>query len=580
MQKIPLGVLVADDLHQSLPRFMTYGGHLADVLLQAGLCHKQLHSDDLNALPDSGLKILITAGDLKLSTNQQQSLEAFLMDGGTWISIAGLSAANSLLGVEPIAPSFQGGWGSPVMTSLGEHYLAINDDEHGLLSHIHQPLHGFGGLAVRATTARVLAMTTDAHGRPTDRVGISCNEVGEGQAIYFATDLPGSLIHIQQGIAVTRDGISDPLGNATVADGILKADDGRTLDWDLDRQPVPGCDGLYGFLEPVADLWRVTLIRLILDSAVKIKLSLPVLWYWPDKLPGVGHLSFDSDGNDPTLAKRLLEICAQADVATTWCVICPGYDRQLIEEIHHAGHELAMHYDAMSPNKPWSREQFENQHAELVELFDGRRPISNKNHYFRWEGDCDFYRWLESVGIELDQSKGSSKTGEFGFAFGTCHPYFPIDEQGRRMNVLELPTPTMDLPLFVPLVASDAMLDSVIHVHGVYHLLFHPGQLDKPGVCDAFLAAVSQGKQAGLQWWTASQINHWLRTRATARWVESAQGLSVFTSRPLKNATLLTLMLPGDEANEASLVDRADTTTFTCWGYRFHARVITPAVAD
>lgn len=574
MQHIPLGIMIANALQATQPRFITYAHQMVDVLQQAGICHRQLEPADMQNMQDAGIEILITAGDLEFNSKQRELLKYFIENGGTWISIAGVCGAQSLLGVEPVAPSFHGGWGSPVMTSLGEHYLTAHDTQSTVLEHLNQPLHGFGGLAARATTAKVLATAADAHGRPTDRVAISSQQIGKGQAIFFATDLTGSLVHIQQGLAVTRDGISDPLGNATVADGVLKTDDGMTLDWDLDRQPVPGCDGLYGFLEPAADLLRVTLIRLILDAAHTAKIPLSVLWYWPDKLPGVGHLSFDSDGNDPALAKRLLELCTQAKMVATWCVICPGYEKPLIKEIHDQGHELAMHYDAMTQGKPWSRQQFDSQHAELVDLFEGQRPTSNKNHYFRWEGDCDYFRWLQSVGIDLDQSKGSSKSGEFGFVFGTCHPYHPTDESGQRMHVLELPTPTGDIPKFAPLIATKTLLEKVLSVHGVYHLLFHPAHMGNEQVCQAVLAVVAQGKAAGLAWWTARQISQWLHARETASWQQSTDGLSISTTQPLPNATLLTLLT--DETAAKTTTSAQDT--MTCWGYRFSAKVISPNV--
>ncbi|MCW3098098.1 MAG: hypothetical protein JWL77_3716, partial [Chthonomonadaceae bacterium] len=98
----------------------------------------------------------------------------------------------------------------------------------------------------------------------------------------------------------------------------------------------------------------------------------------------------------------------------------------MIEAIQNAGHELAMHYDAMSDGLPWCRDQFTRQFHALETLFRGQRPVSNKNHYLRWEGDTELFTWCEEHGIQLDQTKGASKTGEAGFNFGTCHPFFPV----------------------------------------------------------------------------------------------------------------------------------------------------------
>src|SRR5688500_20191428 len=78
-------------------------------------------------------------------------------------------------------------------------------------------------------------------------------------------------------------------------------------------------------------------------------------------------------------------------------------------------------------------------------MFGGEKPVTNKNHYLRWENDTDIWDWCAKHGIGLDQSKGASKTGEAGFNFGTCHTYFPARFDGSVIDVLELPTPTQDL---------------------------------------------------------------------------------------------------------------------------------------
>src|SRR5207253_7712026 len=51
-----------------------------------------------------------------------------------------------------------------------------------------------------------------------------------------------------------------------------------------------------------------------------------------------------------------------------------------------AGHELATHYDAMSEGTVWSESAFDEQWRQLVAMF-GDQPVTNKNHYTRWEGD-------------------------------------------------------------------------------------------------------------------------------------------------------------------------------------------------
>src|SRR5262249_52509159 len=232
----------------------------------------------------------------------------------------------------------------------------------------------------------------------------------------------------------------------------------------------------------------------------------------------LGHLSHDTDGNEPAKGERLLEVLNQAQVRSTWCVILPGYPAPLLEAIRAAGHEPAMHFDAMSPGATWSEAAFLEQRRQLVGLFGGRAPVTNKNHYLRWEGDTEFFAWCARAGIELDQSKGASKTGEAGFNFGTCHPYLPVDPGGSLLNALELPTPTQDLIVFAPEALFPPLLAAAERHHGILHLLFHPAHIEKPGVAGSLLAAVAQARSRGLEWWTAEEINRWERARRRLAW--------------------------------------------------------------
>lgn len=569
-----VGLLAFPHLPANQPQVVTYGHYVQQILHYAGLCYQPLSSERWSTrLPD--LNILITVGEAELESAEQAAIEDWVRAGGTWISIAGVCGLSQLLGIEPVAPHSAMPWGTGSLASLGECYLAPTVTSHPTMRGIDQPLHGFGGLAAQPTTANVLANVLDKHGRPTDRVGLSVHEVDRGQAIFIGVDVPGTVVRIQQGIAVTRDAVSAPDGSAAVTDQVLKSDDGMVLDWLLDRVTVAGVEGMEAFLCPIADQWRQLLLSCVFHVAQCQRVALPILWYWPERLPAVAHLSFDTDGNDRSSGQRLMEICDELDVCGTWCVIAPGYEPALIEALHQAGHELAMHYDAMSPDRPWSHKNFLAQHAFLTNLFGGRRPVSNKNHYLRWQGDTEFYHWLKEVGIEFDQSKGTSKGGEFGFNFGTCHPFLPLDESGRVLDVLELPTPTQDLEVFAPKAGAGPLLDAVVAAHGVFHLLFHPVHVGvKSEVADAMREAVRHAKGRGLAYWTAAQINAWQRARRAASWTTDQNGnLALTIDKPLTKATLLWLDV-GQTPEPAVRDQDSNVKPMRCWGFDFHSVVV------
>ncbi len=567
---VPLGICLLPQPRPNAARTISYPTYLHELLQHAGLCYTTVMPADLaTTLPT--LRILVTGGDSALAPTLLQQLQAWVEAGGCWLSIGGVCGAADLLGVAVEAPTF-GGFGGGVGT-LGEGYLNRVAD-HPLLAHLALPLHFFEGLPAHLTTATLLATIADAHQRATDRVGATERMVGQGRCLFLAVDLPGTIVRIQQGIGITRDGVSAPDGTAPVGDTVLKSGDGGVLDWLFDRQPVPEVPGLSAFLQPIADLWREVLLRAIFYLAEAAQVRLPLLWYYPRNLPALAHLSHDTDNNVPTQAERLLEVVAEAGINATWCVILPGYDQELIARIHDAGHELAMHYDAMSDGCPWDANLFHEQWQALTAMFGDQAPVSNKNHYLRWEGDCELFAWCMAHGIEIDQSKGASKTGEAGFNFGTAHPYFPVDFAGRALNVLEMTTPTQDLIVFAPPAILTPLLAAVIRSYGVLHLLFHPSHIEKEGVAASILESVAAAKAAGLEWWTAAQINRWERARRQVRWSSYRRDgnnlqVTIHTDVPIPDATIL---WSGSGNGEVS-------QSMTRWGFPFQS-VVTDLPAD
>src|SRR5690606_10050949 len=151
--------------------------------------------------------------------------------------------------------------------------------------------------------AHVAALVLDAHGRETARPALIENTLGNGRCLFVAPDAVGAVVHIQQGVAVTADGVPAPDGAGPRSDGVLKSDDGAVLDWYFDSQEVPGAPGLQGFLQPVADQWRELILRAIFYLAETQRVTLPVLWLYPRNLPALAHLSHDTDGNDLALGR-------------------------------------------------------------------------------------------------------------------------------------------------------------------------------------------------------------------------------------------------------------------------------------
>jgi peptidoglycan/xylan/chitin deacetylase (PgdA/CDA1 family) len=550
-EHFPLGVCVFPEPDLNRPRSVQYPNYVYEILDHAGVCYTKIDVSQLAARLDS-VDILLTIGERSLDSATQAKLRNHIARGGGWISIGGICGLDDVLGTSQ-ATGYSG-FGAGART-LGEGYLVASDKLHPMVALLNKPLHFFNGLAMRASAARVLATALDAHGRQKNEPILFEHRTGNGLAIAMAVDLTGTIVHIQQGRSVTRDGVPASDGTAPVSDGVLKSGDGGVLDWIFDRDEVPGAPGFNAYLRPAADQWRELLLRTIFHVATQLNVALPVLWYWPRNLPAVAHMSHDTDGNTPENAHKLLALLKQADIRSSWCVILPGYDKALMNAIRTAGHEFATHYDAMTEGLDFCREQFDRQITQLKALFN-EQPVMNKNHYLRWEGDMEFFDWCHAHGLLIDQSKGASKTGEAGFNFGTSHAYFPMRFNGQFVDVLEMATITQDLEVFAPYTLCAPLLDAVIEHHGIFHLLFHPAHMLKDAPAKALVDAAALAKSRGLEWWTARELNEWERVRRKVKW----HGTSIEAGTTLQDATLLTLGKGSDASR---------------WGFNFSVKTLT-----
>ena len=519
--------------------------------------------DELAALPSRTGQIVILAGHLPLTSSQQAALSAWVQAGGLLIGVGGTSGLDEVFGVTGTTP-------------LADGWLQVAALDHPVTSGLRSSLHVFGGCVAKKGSADVLAAVAEPKQAPKG-AAILENHFGKGRALLLGPDLIFSIVHIQQGTPVLNDGKPAPDDTAPINEGILKAEDGTVLDWQRDRQPMQP-EGTPAFLEPVSDELREIILRSIFHLARQQNIALPVLWYWPQGLKAVGEVSHDTDGNIPDRAVALLETMNRARIKSTWCTIYPGgYPSEFYTALKDQGFEIALHYDAKTgtPQTSWSEENFLMQHQWLLKEAGLRHITSNKNHYTRWEGRLDFFRWCEEVGIQSDQTRGPSKKGTIGFALGGSQPYFPLDDEQdspRLLNVLEVNLQTQDLVITCPPEYGRQLLDSAFRHHGVAHFLFHPSHILKPNVADTICALVDYGRSQGLQWWTNQQIVEWesVRRRVEARF-DAPGRFTLRASSPLSQATLL-LLKPQKEPRTLKVNGQPTPgEPWTIYGFAFDA---------
>jgi len=537
--------------------------YITEILEHAGLFFDELPVGRLESLPRRAHPIVLLAGDLQLSSAQREVLTRFVNSGGSLVGIGGTSGLDSVFGTGSERP-------------LAEGWMKVTAGEHPMTAGLRSSLHVFGGYAVRTGSGTSLAELESGR-QGAKGSAIVENRFGKGRAILLAPDLIFSIVHIQQGIPVFQDGPPAPDGSAPIDDGELKAEDGLVLDWRRDRTPMQP-DGVPAFLEPVADELREIILRSIFHVAVQQGVALPVFWYWPRGLKAVGHISHDTDGNDPQKARALLEVMNRCNLKSTWCTLYPGgYPAEFYRALKKQEFEIALHYDARSggPDTSWSKDNLFLQHRWLTKEAEIGHITSNKNHYTRWEGRLSFLRWCEEVGINSDQTRGPSKQGTIGFPLGGSQPYFPIDgrtDPPRFLEVLEVNLLTQDLKVVCPAQYGRQLMDSVLRHHGVAHFLFHPAHILKPGVADALADLVDYGRAQGIEWWTSEQIYQWemLRRSAEARF-SSDGSLTLRAAKPVRAATLL--WLKSRQEPGSIIVDGrpADSSRWRLYGFAFDA---------
>jgi hypothetical protein len=544
------------------PRARTWS-YITEILRRAGLFFESLPPARLEELFHRPPCVVVLAGHLPLTAKHRQALTTWVNRGGSLLGVGGTSGLEEVFGVKSESP-------------LAEGWLKVKTSEHPVTRGLRSALHVFGGYTCVPGSATALA-NAEVGNHLTRGGAILENRFGQGRALLLGPDLIFSIVHIQQGVSVLQDAKPAPDGSALVNDGLLKAEDGLVLDWEQDRVPAAP-DGGPIFLEPVSDELRELILRGVLHLAHEQRLLLPVLYYWPRALEGVGLVSHDTDGNDPPKAAALLEVMRRCQVKSTWCLLYPGgYPPEFYRQLRQHDFEIGLHYDAMTggPHTSWSKENFLFQHRWLRQTAGLDHLYSNKNHYTRWESRLDFWRWSEEAGLHSDQTRGPSKKGTIGFPLGGSQPYFPLDDEAaspRFLSALEVNLLTQDLVVTCPPEYGAQLLDSALRPHGVAHFLFHPAHILKPGVADALTKLLDYGRAQRLEWWTNEQVYQWesLRRGVTATF-DAPSAVTLHAPRPLSQATLL-LLRPGQEAQAISLNGQtASSTLRNLHGFEFDA---------
>ena len=469
--------------------------YIREVLLHAGISFETIGKSNLSSLIP--YRILILPYNVSFTGSERERITEFVASGGALIGIGGASGLNAVFGV------------GEAEGVLEEGYVTVVNETHPITSNLDSSLHVVGRIPLYPLEGGcALAKVRGPSGEELDYPSIVLKRHLNGLAILIAPDLLSSIVNIQQGKPITED------GPWPVNDDILKTDDGILLNYTTDRETVLGHKV---FLKPIADEEREIILKSILYASWDRGIPIPILWYWPGDVLAVALYSHDSDGGDELKARCLLSNMSALGVESTWCILPgEGYSSEFYSLLKEHGYEIALHYDAL--RHPWSETEFYSQYTAVSSETDVAL-VSNKNHYLRWEQWTEFYRWCERNGIQVDQTKGPSKVHNFGFLYGSSHPYFPIDDwehQNRFLDVLEITLQDQEMWRSWPDREVLAVLNNFTYQaykhYGVVHHLFHPAHIHRAyRVLNATVQFIRS--LPGMRTWTSKQINDWERSR-------------------------------------------------------------------
>ncbi len=262
------------------------------------------------------------------------------------------------------------------------------------------------------------------------QAGLTVQTVGKGRVYTFLFDFGCSVTALQQGRPVEsmRFGLE---GEKTVPASK------RMTDERLAQNEVPYAD--------------------LLERAIFQRLSevrpLPRLWLYPGQHSGV-LLMTHPVSNQMRAALGYADAARKAEAVTTLFVPADEFTREEAGIAESARAEIGLHWirgvnrrpvaraSGIGAIRPWMTElALTEQYSQVNLALPAETPLMAG----RVEGSQFTNDWattfsqLAAARLRLDSSLGPTTDEQFGYLFGTGFPFYPIDDRGLPLPLLELP---------------------------------------------------------------------------------------------------------------------------------------------
>jgi len=177
---------------------------------------------------------------------------------------------------------------------------------------------------------------------------------------------------------------------------------------------------------------------------------------------------------------------------------------EIIRILHEGGWEIGLHGSFYSYNNL----NLLRKEKEKLEKVLGAKVVGIRQHNLNLEIPTT-WKIQEKLGFEYDTTLGFNDKVDFP---GTCFPFYPVDEKGKPMKILEIPLAIEDIALFRydnPWEVCLKMIDYVEKQGGVLTVLWHHAvfnELEYPGWAKIYKKLIKVCKQRGAWIATAREI--------------------------------------------------------------------------
>lgn len=494
-----------------------YAVYYAEAFDHCGVPYANIEKLDEDSLREHD--VLVFAGQGEIAEDMAKALAQWVAKGGSAIFTGSAWGLASLIGVRPQSVHLSTG----MIMGLGDSRLWPE--------HCH-PVRFFGAERHAKAEAETYA---DLEGG----VGICKRVVGKGGVWFVAPHIGQSIALMMLGRSVETDGIGPADGTVRLDDGILRAEDGTNLSFDLDRSTIEGCPTPF-FSRAHADALREMLIRTTVDAMEATGKLFWMTWHWPDDAPAIAMLTIDCPKADVDQFAVSSKMLANVGGRPAWLVGHPGFPIEAYRAMHNSLQEVGVLYEGEG-DVGWSPERVRMHHVATSRGSAFKRVDAIRCVDGRWEGYLHPYEIAERANSRLSIAKGGRQKGDAGFLFGSCHPIQPRRRNGEPILTYELPY-TMFVPTF-PEPAAEAILAETILRGGCFHIAADLQSLADHRLEASLKRLILLARQAHLKFLLPSEVAHHLDQRRSLRIhpIREAEvpGLTLTSPQEMRRLTVL-----------------------------------------